>query len=145
MNISDIIKRHVAETPDKTAIIFEDRRISYKALDGLINNVADAVTKMGYKKGEVLSIFLPSLPELIIGYLGTVRAGVTVNLVNAMLQKTEVAYILNDCACKGVLTDKKRLPILDRYDLRCNHATSQIGRDGFFTRHGADWQRKSCR
>jgi acyl-coenzyme A synthetase/AMP-(fatty) acid ligase len=39
---------------------------------------------MGFKKGDVLSIFLPSLPELIIGYLGTARAGVTVNQVNAM-------------------------------------------------------------
>jgi long-chain acyl-CoA synthetase len=113
MNVSDIIKHHVAENPEKTAIIFEDRRISYAELNRLINSAAEGVTKMGFKKGDVLSIFLPSLPELIIGYLGTARAGVTVNQVNAMLQKTEVAYILNDCNTKGVLVDESRLHIIE--------------------------------
>ena len=113
MNVSNIIKRHVAENPEKTAIIFGDRRIPYSELDVLINRAAEGLTKMGFKQGDVLSLFLPSLPELIIAYMGTVRAGVTLNLVNAMLQKTEVAYILNDCSSKGVLVDSKRLPIIE--------------------------------
>jgi long-chain acyl-CoA synthetase len=103
----------VAETPDKTAILFGEHRISYAQLDELVTRMAHGLTKMGYKKGDVLSIFLPSRPELIIAYLGAVRAGVTVNLVNALLQKTEVAYILNDCGSTGILTDAKRLPIVE--------------------------------
>ena len=43
----------------------------------------------------MVSFFLPSLPELIIGYLGTVRAGLTVHVVNAMLKEKEVAYIVD--------------------------------------------------
>jgi long-chain acyl-CoA synthetase len=113
MNVSHMVRPHVAETPDKTAILFGERRISYAQLDGLVMRMAHGVTKMGYRKGDVLSIFLPSRPELIIAYLGSVRAGVTVNLVNAMLQKTEVAYILKDCGSKGILTDSKRLPIVE--------------------------------
>ena len=113
MNVSHIIRPHVAEKPHKTAIIFGDREISYAQLDDLLTRMAHGVAKMGYRKGDVLSIFLPSRPELVIAYLGAVRAGVTVNLVNAMLQKTEVAYILNDCGSKGILTDSKRLPIVE--------------------------------
>jgi long-chain acyl-CoA synthetase len=113
MNVSHIIRSHVAETPHKTAILFGERRTSYAQLDELVTRMALGVIKMGYKKGDVLSIFLPSRPELIIAYLGAVRAGVTVNLVNAMLQKTEVAYILNDCGSRGILTDSKRLPIVE--------------------------------
>lgn len=110
MNVSNIIKKHVEGKPDKTAIIFEDIRISYKELDTLINRVSNGISSLGMNKGDVLSIFLPSLPELIIAYLGTVRAGYIVNVVNAMLQKTEVAYILNDCNTKVVIVDRKRLP-----------------------------------
>lgn len=113
MNVSDIIRKHAVASPDKTAIIFEDRRISYAELERLVERTAASVSGMGYVKGDVLSIFLPSLPELIIAYLGTARAGVTVNLVNAMLQKTEVAYILNDCRCRGILVDSHRLPIVE--------------------------------
>ena len=113
MNVSDILKPHAAQIPKKTAILFEDRKIAYGELDLLVNRAASGITRMGYRKGDVLSVFLPSLPELIIAYLGAVRAGVTLNLVNAMLQKTEVAYILNDCESKGMLVDSKRLPIIE--------------------------------
>ncbi len=113
MNVSDIVKRHAKQTPGKTAVIFEDRLISYSELDALINRAARGISGLGLKRGDVLSLFLPSIPELIIGYLGTVRAGITLNLVNAMLQKTEVAYILNDCESRAVLADAKRLPIIE--------------------------------
>lgn len=113
MNVSDIIKRHVAATPDKTAIIFGERRISYSQLDGLITRTADGLLKTGLKRGDVLSLFLPSLPELIISYLGTARAGLTVNVVNAMLREQEVAYILKDCQTRAVIVDRARLPIIE--------------------------------
>jgi len=113
MNVSDIIKRHVAEQPEKTAIIFEGRHISYSELDRLITRTADGLLKTGLRRGDVLSLFLPSLPELIIGYLGTVRAGLTVNVVNAMLREQEVAYILGDCRSRAVLVDGSRLPMIE--------------------------------
>ena len=113
MNVSNIIEQYVTENPEKTAIIFGDRRISYGELDRLINRVAGGLRVMGYAQGDVVSLFLPSLPELIISYLGTVRAGVTVNVVNAMLKEQEVAYILKDCATRGLIVDQYRLPIVE--------------------------------
>ncbi len=113
MNVSNIIKDHVAESPDKTAIIFGEHRISYVELDRLINRIAGGLLKLGLKRKDVLSIFLPSLPELIMGYLGAVRAGLTVNVVNAMLKEQEVVYILKDCSARAVLVDSKRLPIVE--------------------------------
>jgi len=113
MNVSDIIKRHVTEQPEKTAIIFGDRRISYDELNRLVTRTADGLLNMGLERGDVLSLFLPSLPELIIAYLGTVRAGLTVNVVNAMLREQEVAYILKDCQSRAVLADGSRLPIIE--------------------------------
>jgi long-chain acyl-CoA synthetase len=113
MNVSNIINRHVAEHPDKTAIIFGDRRISYGELDRLINRIAGGLFNLGLKGGDVVSLFLPSLPELIIGYLGSVWAGLTVNVANAMLREQEVAYILKDCSTRAIVVDHKRLPIVE--------------------------------
>ena len=113
MNVSNIIKQHVAENPDATASIFEELRITYGELDRLVNRVAGGLLKLGLKRGDVLSLFLPSRPELIIGYLAAVRAGLTVNVVNAMLREQEVAYILKDCVTRAVLVDTKRLSIIE--------------------------------
>lgn len=113
MNVSNLINPSVRDNPDKTAILFEDRRYTYGDLDRLVNNTAQAWMDLGLKKGDVLSLFLPSLPELIIAYLGTVRAGLTVNVINAMLKEQEVAYILKDCRSKALLTDGARMPIIE--------------------------------
>ena len=113
MNVSHIIKRHVEATPDKTAIIFGEHRISYAQLDSLIARTADGLLKTGLKRGDVVSLFLPSIPELIISYLGTVRAGLTVNVANAMLREQEINYILKDCQARAVIVDKARLPIIE--------------------------------
>lgn len=113
VNVSYIIQQHTTENPDKTAIIFGERCISYLALDRLINRFAGGLLSIGLKRGEVLSLFLPSLPELVIGYLGAVRAGITVNVLNAMLREQEVAYILKDCQTRAILVDDKRLPIIE--------------------------------
>jgi long-chain acyl-CoA synthetase len=113
MNVSDLIKRQLQENSQKTAIIFEDRRLTYGELDSLISRAAEGFQKLGLERGDVLSLFLPSLPELIIGYLGTVRAGITVNVVNAMLRQQEVAYILKDCQSRVILIDATRIPIIE--------------------------------
>jgi long-chain acyl-CoA synthetase len=113
MNVSRIINKPLKETPEKTAIIFEDRHLSYAELDSLIDRSAAGSLKLGLQKGDVLSLFLPSLPELIIGYLGGVRAGLIVNVVNALLKEQEVGYILKDCSSRAVLVDAARLPIIE--------------------------------
>jgi long-chain acyl-CoA synthetase len=113
MNVSNLIRKHVEQYPDKTAISFGDRQITYGELDGLITRTARGLLALGITRGDVVSLFLPSLPELIIAYLGTVRAGLTVNVVNAMLREQEVAYILKDCDTRTVLVDGSRLGIIE--------------------------------
>ncbi len=132
MNISNIIKQHVDEHPNETAIIFEELRLTYGELDRLINRVAGGLLKRGLMRGDVLSLFLPSIPELIIGYLAAVRAGLIVNVVNAMLREQEVAYILKDCATRAVLVDTKRLSILEaiRPEVESLNSVIVLGKSG---------------
>jgi long-chain acyl-CoA synthetase len=138
MNVSNIIKPHVAKNPDTTAILFEELRITYVELDRLINRVAGGLLKLDLKRGDVLSLFLPSLPELIIGYLAAVRSGLTVNVVNAMLREQEVAYILKDCVTRAVLVDTKRLSIIEAIRSEVESLSTVIvlgksGRDEYYT------------
>ena len=62
----------------------------------MVNKVANGLVNLGLKKGDVFSLFLASYPELPMSYLGTVRAGIVVNVLSAMLKEIEVEYIMND-------------------------------------------------
>ena len=96
MNVSDIIKRHVMENPEKTAIIFEERRISYKELDDLINRAANGLTNLGLKQGDVLSLFLPSLPATYRPYVRNLCAVLLFQRVFTVSLRTDVQRLLFD-------------------------------------------------
>jgi acyl-CoA synthetase (AMP-forming)/AMP-acid ligase II len=60
MNVSQILRPHAAETPDKTAIIFDEREISYGQLD-------DLVTRMAPYKVPVAVEVIDEIPRLASG------------------------------------------------------------------------------
>jgi len=126
MNMASFYKRWVRENPEKTAIICDERRITYAELDSLVNRVANGLTGLGLERGDVVSLFLPSCPELVISYLGIVRAGMVVNVVNAMLKEIEVEYILNDCQTKAVIADRTRVPIVNRVSSKIASLKHQV-------------------
>jgi long-chain acyl-CoA synthetase len=126
MNVANLIRDSVKEKPDKVAIIFEDRSITYRELEKEINRVATGLREMALRRGDVVSLFLPSLPELIISYLAIVKAGLVVNVVSAMLRDIEVEYILKDCQAKTVIVDGRRASIVDRVKDKVNSLKFQI-------------------
>ena len=62
MNVSEIIRGQVEGNPNKTAIIFQGKPISYGELDRMISRFSSGLQSLGLERGDVLSIFLPSLP-----------------------------------------------------------------------------------
>ena len=55
--------------PDKTALVFGDRRISYEELVRDSRRLAVALLDLGLKPGERVVVQLPNLPEFVIAYL----------------------------------------------------------------------------
>ena len=51
MNIASIVERARLHFPDKEALVFEDRRYTYGQLDESVNRVANALCKLGVKRG----------------------------------------------------------------------------------------------
>ena len=52
MGVGNILRRSAFNFPDKTALIFEDRRISYDALNRRVNRAAHGLLQRGLQKGD---------------------------------------------------------------------------------------------
>ncbi|HEX9319348.1 MAG TPA: AMP-binding protein, partial [Nitrososphaeraceae archaeon] len=78
--ISNVIDKNLVDCSAKFAYIFEDEqgnviRISFKELDKQVNKVAAALRSIGVKKGNVIGIFLPMIPEAIFSILACSKIG----------------------------------------------------------------------
>ncbi|MBI5789089.1 MAG: acyl--CoA ligase [Candidatus Schekmanbacteria bacterium] len=103
--IGEIITQTSLKTPDKTALIFDGQRYSYRELERKINQCARKLIGQGIAKGEKAALFITNAPEFIIAYFALIRIGAVVVPVNTQLKLRELQYILENCQTRMLLTN----------------------------------------
>jgi long-chain acyl-CoA synthetase len=82
--------------PEKIAVIFQGRKISYRELDGLANCFANALATIGVKKGDRVALYMTNRPEYIISLYAIARLGAVFTPMNPTYKEGEVTHQLND-------------------------------------------------
>lgn len=101
-SIIEAVLRHAHERPERAAIFFEGREISYGQLYADIERFASALKAWGLQSGDRAALFLDNCPEFVIAYFGIQLAGGIVVLVNTQYRQIELSHIINDagvCLC----------------------------------------------
>src|SRR5207248_5476708 len=62
-------------TPDAVAVVFEDRTLTYPALDAHANRLAHQLQSLGVGPETVVGLCVERSPEMLIGLLGILKAG----------------------------------------------------------------------
>ncbi|BBO93151.1 long-chain-fatty-acid--CoA ligase [Desulfosarcina ovata] len=116
MNVTQNVEQAAKIFPEKAAIIFEGRNISYGELNSQATRLASTMTKQGVGKGDRVALYLPNVPEFIICYIATLKIGAVAVSVNPMLKSGELKYILNDSGSILLCTVDELLPNVKKDD-----------------------------
>jgi long-chain acyl-CoA synthetase len=73
VTLVEMLDRNAREIPGKTAVIFQNTKITYKELNETVNRLANALSEIGLKKGDRVVLMLPRIPELIISFLSIAK------------------------------------------------------------------------
>ncbi|MFC1820886.1 class I adenylate-forming enzyme family protein [Thermodesulfobacteriota bacterium] len=96
MNIAYLLFNSTNNYPDKTAIIAEDKRISYRAFNERVNRLAHAMTQYGLKKGDRVALMFFNTHHFAEVYFATIKAGAVLTPVNFRFLGEEIEYIVNN-------------------------------------------------
>ena len=99
------ISRIAAIYPDQEAVVYHDRRYSWSQTYRRCIQLADALIKAGLKRGEVVTIMAPNIPEMVEAHFGVTMAGGVLNTMNTRLDTDTIAYILDHAETRFLLTD----------------------------------------
>lgn len=99
-NISYIPYKRSMMHPDRTAIIFEDRNITFKELNDGINRCGHMLQDKGLKKGDRVSLVMLNCIEFLEIYFATAKLGGILVPMNWRLTGPEIEYQLNDCGAR---------------------------------------------
>jgi long-chain acyl-CoA synthetase len=97
----DMIKRAFKEVPEKTALAFLGVEMAFGEVDQYANQFAHLLLNNGFKKGDIVGIDLPNIPEYVISLIGALRAGCIVSGVSPLLSAEQIKYQLNDLGSTG--------------------------------------------
>lgn len=104
MNIAENLERARLFFPDKAALIFENQTLTYRQLDENANRLANGLQALGLVAGDRAALFLPNIPEFVIGYFAIQKLGAIAVSINSMLKRDEVKYIVDDAGAKLLFT-----------------------------------------
>ena len=93
--------------PDRVATVNGDLRRSWSETRKRCHQLASALSKVGVKKGEAVSIIASNLPEHFEAHFGVPMAGAILNSINTRLDAAAVAFILQHAEAKVFLVDKE--------------------------------------
>ncbi|MEX0694463.1 MAG: acetate--CoA ligase [Rhodospirillales bacterium] len=111
LNVSaNCIDRHLATRGDQVAIIWEgddpkdDARITYRQLHEHVCRLANAMKARGIKKGDVVTIYMPMVPEAAYAMLACTRIGAIHSIVFGGFSPDALAGRIEDCKSTCVIT-----------------------------------------
>jgi long-chain acyl-CoA synthetase len=106
-NFYDMLEAAAADTPNKTVIFIDDRKVSYKAFLHKVDAFARFLEIVGVGVGDRVALIVPNSEEFVVAVYGATKIGAVVVPINTMLKANEFEYILNDCAAKLLITSRQ--------------------------------------
>ena len=104
------LDRHLATRGDQVAILWEgddpaaDAKVTYRELHARVCKLANAMRKLGVKKGDRVCIYLPMIVEAAVAMLACARVGAVHSIVFGGFSPDSLASRIQDSECVMLIT-----------------------------------------
>ncbi|MCM3782615.1 long-chain fatty acid--CoA ligase [Neobacillus mesonae] len=103
-NLALFLVTSAQKYPNRPAIHFMGKTISFKKLLDLSYRMANVLRSLGVRKGDRVAIMLPNCPQVVISYYGTLLIGGVAVMTNPLYMERELAYQMKDSGAKVMIT-----------------------------------------
>lgn len=128
LNVSaNCIDRHLAKRGDQVAILWEadspdtpSRKITYNQLSVEVNHWANTIKKLGVKKGDRVTIYMPMIPEAAFAMLACTRVGAMHSVIFGGFSPDSIRDRVLDCKSEFIITADEGLRATKHIPLKAN-------------------------
>ncbi|MCP4700987.1 MAG: AMP-binding protein [Gammaproteobacteria bacterium] len=117
--LQTLLKDAVETRPEKTAIVYQDLRLSYQQLYTQVNQLSTGLATLNIKPSDCVAVVLPNCPEFIISLFAINQLQAIMLPLNPLLSATELTHYLLDNQAKTIITDTEHVAV-------CQEAVSAL-------------------
>ncbi|QRQ85237.1 AMP-binding protein [Cupriavidus oxalaticus] len=99
------LKRAADVFPERAAVIYQDRRYTWRQYAQRCEALARALIAAGIERGDTVSILAPNVPEMLEAHFGVPLSGAVLNSINIRLDAPAIAFILQHSETRLLLVD----------------------------------------
>jgi len=105
--LHDLLLDAAAAAPDDVALVCDGRRLTYGELDARIRALAHALVQRGVARGDRVLVFADNSVEAAIAFWAVLEASAVVSLVHPQTKAAKLAYLVEDCRARALITDAR--------------------------------------
>ena len=112
-NLATTVAETVTDYADETAVVTAERTLTYADLWERIGGFAAALDERGVGTDDCVAVYLPNLPQFVVAFHGTLRAGGVVVPMNPQYKTREIRHLLGDSEARVVVTLADLVPFVE--------------------------------
>ena len=105
--LQQLLENSAKQYPDREAVVYKDSVITYQELDIAANKLGWALRNAGIEKGDRVGICLNKSIEEIVAIYGILKAGAVYVPIDPASPTQRIAYFIENCKSKALVTTKK--------------------------------------
>ena len=103
------IKRAGQFFADKTAIVYDARRVSYAQFYERSTRLAAALSGLGLKRGDCVALMAPNIPQMLEAQFAIPMIGAVIGPLNVQLDARTIAGVLDRIDARCIIVDSEFL------------------------------------
>ena len=108
-------REQVAKTPDNIAVVYQDKRFTYRELDEISDRIAAYIHGKGLHEEDVVSVLIPRCEWMPIVSLGVLKAGCAYQPLDPSYPSERLNFMMEDASVKLLIADPELRGIFDQY------------------------------
>ena len=113
MNTSEFLNITTLIAPERTAIVFDGKRISYAGLSDRVNRLSNVLAEMGVSGGDRIAMMQVNCNEHIEAYFAAAKLDAVYVPLNFRSSSEEIRYMLSDASPKAIFAGKRYTETID--------------------------------
>jgi amino acid adenylation domain-containing protein len=105
--IHELFEVQVKRSPDAVAVVFEDKRLTYRELNRRANQTAHYLRKLGVGPEFLVGIYMERSWEMVVAVLGVLKAGGAYVPLDPFYPKERLSFMLEDAEIRVLLTQQR--------------------------------------
>ena len=111
--LSEILERNARRYPDKTALVFQEKRLTFADLNDRVNRLTNGLSGLGVSKGDRVAIVADTCAQHIETSCAGIKGRTATTLLNPALSPRELIYLIDNAEPNTVILGENYKGLID--------------------------------